>query len=88
MKEKNVSSKGKILRKISIFFLNIGKNVCHKIFLHIFPFQNILNLFLFFRKKYLFWLRSGGLGSPPPQFTEWSVTYIFFMPFISQDLRA
>ena len=43
----------------------------HKILMHIFPFQNILHLFLSLRKKDLFWLR--------PPFTDRSETNRYFL---------
>ena len=81
IKEK-LDSKG----KISIFyeisekyprFQRMPMQKCHKIFVQIFPFQNILHLFL--KKKTYFVC---GLGDapppPPPPFTDRSVFFLRF----------
>ena len=75
MKEKKNGSKG----KISIFYENFVKKAVNgslsqmsQIFLHIFPFQNILHLYLFFRKKHLFWLWP---GVPPPESRKYFVKF-------------
>ena len=54
--------------------------LCHKIFLHIFLFQNIPHLFLFSKKK-LFWLRTEGWQPAP--FTDWS---FFTLSLTDSDL--
>ena len=67
MNEKTFGSKGKILRKISIFYENIGENVQY---FFGYPCKNVtcifFHLFFSFSEKKLFWLRPGGLRPPHP----------------------
>ena len=51
-----------------------------KVSRNIFPFQNVLHLFLFFRRKKNYFGYGHGV-CPPPPFTDQSVTYRFFYAF-------
>ena len=66
----------KVSRKMSKFLTDTLN--CKQKFVHIFLFQRILHLCLFYRKKHLFWL-----SLPPLPVTDWSVVYIIFTPSYS-----
>ena len=62
------------------FFLTDTLAKCHKIFLHISPFQNILHIFFIFRNKLPILVTARGFAPPPPPVTDWSEPYFLRLP--------
>ena len=90
LKEKYFQYFMKIKGEIRSSFKQIPLQKCNKIFLHIFPFLNILHSFLFFRKKTYILITAKGLAAyqPAPIYRLVRNLYIYFLRLTLRVDRA
>ena len=71
-----MEEKKTLVLKEKMFLTDTLAKMSQNIFAY-FPFQNILHLFIFVRKKPIL-ITARGFAPPPPPFTDWFVTIVIF----------